>query len=226
MSEIVYRSINLYANETRYIYFFSDVPKKLSCRLWHRTCYQIYVEQRLFYIINHTADLSYENEDYGLKLLPKLTNEHFKLTSYSVMNVRLAVQVLSSSAGNVLNKFGSPEAAETAKLCLMMDSFFDCLNVRNKGEQKLKTKSNLRPYSDSDDERFEWMKKIFIEYFESWKASIDNRPGNLTKQAKSNMFLAWQTYEGLLITVNLFVEATRYLLKEGGVSYILSERFC
>ena len=70
------------------------------------------------------------------------------------------------------------------------------------------------------------MKKIFIEYFESWKASIDNRTGNLTKQAKSNMFLAWQTYEGLLITVNLFVEATRYLLKEGGVSYILSERFC
>ena len=28
------------------------------------------------------------------------------------------------------------------------------------------------------------------------------------------------------MTVNSFVEATRYLLKEGGVSYILSERFC
>ena len=40
------------------------------------------------------------------------------------------------------------------------------------------------------------------------------------------MFLAWQTYEGLLITVNSFVEATRYLLKEGGVLYILSKRFC
>ena len=40
------------------------------------------------------------------------------------------------------------------------------------------------------------------------------------------MFLAWQTYEGLLITVNSFVEATRYLLKEGGVSHALSERFC
>ena len=40
------------------------------------------------------------------------------------------------------------------------------------------------------------------------------------------MFLPWQTYEGLLITVNSFVEATRYLLKEGGVSYILSDRFC
>ena len=69
------------------------------------------------------------------------------------------------------------------------------------------------------------MKKDFIKYFESWKASIDNRSRNFTKQATSNMFLAWQTYEGLLITVNSFVEATRYLLKEGGVSYILSQRF-
>ena len=179
-----------------------------------------------FIIMNRIADLYYENVDSGLKLLPKLTNEHFKLTSYSVMNVRLAVQVLSSSVGNVLKEFGPPETAGTAKFCLMMDSFFDCLNVRIKEEHKLKRKSNLRPYSDPEDERFELMKKDFIEYFESWKASIDNRPGNFTKQAKSNMFLAWQTYEGLLITVNSFVEATRYLLKEGRVRYVLSERFC
>ena len=110
---------------------------------------------------------------------------------------------------------------------LFNDGFiFDCLKVRNKEEQKLKRKSNLRPYSDPDDERFEWMKKDFIEYFESWKALIDNRPGNFTKQTRSNMFLAWQTYEGLLITVNSFVEATRYLLTEGGVPYVSSERFC
>ena len=108
----------------------------------------------------------------------------------------------------------------------MMDSFFECLNVRNKKEQKLKIKSILRPCSDLDDECFQWMKKDFIKYFQGWKASIDNRPGNFTKQAKSNMFLVWDAFESLLITVNLFVEATRYLLTEGGVSYVLSERFC
>ena len=122
-----------------------------------------------FIIMNHIADLYYENVDYGLKLLPKLTNEHFKLMSFSVKNVRLAVQALSSSVGNVLNEFGPPEAAGTAKFCLMIDCFFDCLNVRNKEEQKLKRKSNLRSYSDPDHECFESMKKIFIKYFESWK---------------------------------------------------------
>ena len=119
--------------------------------------------------MNHIADLYYENVDYGLKLLPKLTNEHFKLMSFSVKNVRLAVQALSSSVGNVLNEFGPPEAAGTAKFCLMMDCFFDCLNVRNKEEQKLKRKSNLRSYSDPDHECFESMKNIFVKYFESWK---------------------------------------------------------
>ena len=41
----------------------------------------------------------------GLKYLPKLTNEHFQLTSYSVMNVRLVVQVFSFSVGKVLQEF-------------------------------------------------------------------------------------------------------------------------
>ena len=53
------------------------------------------------------------------------------------MNVRFAVQVLSSSVGKALNESGSPDARK-AKFCL--GSFFDCLNARNKEEQKLKRK--------------------------------------------------------------------------------------
>ena len=50
------------------------------------------------------------------------------------MRVRLAAQALSESVGTVLNEFGPPEAKGTAKLCLIMDNFFDCLNVRNNKE--------------------------------------------------------------------------------------------
>ena len=191
--------------------FFSDVPHLMKTA---RNCLansgagqatRYMWNNGYFIIMNHIAYLYYENKDCGLKLLLKLTNEHFKLTWYSVLNLRLAEQVLSSSTGNALNGFGPPEAAGTAKFCLMMDSFFEYLNVRNKKEQKLKRKSNLRPCSDLDDECFQWMKKDFIEYFQGWKASIDNRPGNFTKQAKSNMFLVWEAYESLLITVNSFV---------------------
>ena len=40
----------------------------------------------------HIAQLFYEDTDNGLKLLPKLSQDHIKLNSYSVMRVNLAAQ--------------------------------------------------------------------------------------------------------------------------------------
>ena len=162
----------------------------------------------------------------GLKYLPKLTKEHFQLTLCSVMNVRLAVQVLSFSIGKVLQEFGPPDGEGTAKFCILMDSLFDCFNVRNTEEFIRKRKPNLKPYSDPQDEPFDWLKNDFLKFFKDWKNSIENRPGNFSKQAKSSMFLAWQTYESLLITVNSFMAVCKYLLIDTGFSYILSEKFC
>ena len=45
------------------------------------------------------------------------------------MRVNLAAQVLSETVGNVLNSFGPQEAEGTGQFCIMMDKFFDCLNV-------------------------------------------------------------------------------------------------
>ena len=89
--------------------------------------------------------------DLGLKLVPKLKHEHVNLTPYSVMNVRLAAQVLSETVGKVLLVTGCPEVAATANLCLMMDKFFYSVNVRNTEEHKIRLKSFLRPYRNVND---------------------------------------------------------------------------
>ena len=86
----------------------------------------------MFLIWEHIYQIYKEDVDCGLHLLPKLTYEHVKLTHYSVMNVTLAAQVLSSSVSAVLEQFGDPGAAGTAKFCKIMDQFFDCMNVRSK----------------------------------------------------------------------------------------------
>ena len=39
------------------------------------------------------------------------------------------------------------------------------------------------------------------------------------------MFISWQSYEGLLVTVHSFKEVCKFLLEQG-ISYILSEHFC
>ena len=148
-----------------------------------------------------------------------------KLSSYSVMNVKLAAQVLSSTVSQVLRNFGPADAAGTATFCSMMDKFFDIMNIRNSTEGIRKSKPFLVPFSSLNDIRFQWLTNEFLPYFENWIQSTKDRPGNFTANAKSKMFISWQTYEGIKITVNSVIELVKYLLSHG-VSYVLTERFC
>ena len=95
----------------------------------------------------HITKIFYQDIGSGLKLLPKLTYGHVNLNAYSVMRVNLAAQVLSAS----LKSFGPPEATATAKLCEMVDSFFECLNVRSTTEHERKRKPFLAPFMSLND---------------------------------------------------------------------------
>ena len=61
----------------------------------------------------------------------------------------------------VLEQFGDPRKAETAKVCKLMDQFFDCMNVRNKEEHDIKGKPFLKPFITADDERCTWKVDTF-----------------------------------------------------------------
>ena len=50
---------------------------------------------------NHINGIFLEGQECGLPFLPKITNKHVYLTSYSVMNVRLAAQVLRTTVSKV-----------------------------------------------------------------------------------------------------------------------------
>ena len=64
-----------------------------------------------FILMNHITTLHYENCQFDLKWLPKLSDAYFSLTAFSVTNVNLAVQILSSSVGNILKEFCPSEAS-------------------------------------------------------------------------------------------------------------------
>ena len=166
-----------------------------------------------------------EDQDNCLKLLPCITSDHVRLTSYSVMKVNLAAQVLSSTMAAVLTKFGALEVSAIAKYCSMMDKFFDCFNVRSLQEHERKRKPLLAPYTDINDDRFTFLENEFLGYFHEWKNSVDSHEGDYTKQSQAKMFVSWQTHEGLQITVYSLIEAVRFLLRNG-MDYVLSERFC
>ena len=99
---------------------FDEISATLSIQFWYRykcdacgtmICSYFGITFLLFFM---------KIENAVLHILPKLSNEHIKLTSYSKMNVRLAAQVLSS-VSKVLLAYSPPEAAETARFFSLMD---------------------------------------------------------------------------------------------------------
>ena len=73
----------------------------------------------MFILWNHISAIFYED-----RMLFYTSCQNFqlniKLTTYSKMNVRLTAEVFSS-ASRVLLAYSSPEAAETARFCSLMD---------------------------------------------------------------------------------------------------------
>ena len=50
------------------------------------------------------------------------------------------------------------------------------------------------------------------------------RDGNFSQNARDRMFLSWQTFEGLQITVYSITECVKYLLNSG-LKFVLTEKF-
>ena len=159
-AHVIYRTKNIHTKEMHLIYFFPDAPhlvKTVRNCLYHSGSglWRRYIWNNGFCLLwSHIAHLYYEDLESGLKLVNKLTSDHINLTSYSVMRVNIAAQVLSETVGNVLNSFGPEEAEGTGQFYIMMDKFFDCFNVRNTKEYIIKRKPFLKPYESVNDIRF------------------------------------------------------------------------
>jgi hypothetical protein len=65
---------------------------------------------------------------------------------------------LSDTVSRALEQVIGSEALGTAELFKMVDNMFDCLNVRNCKQAKLKRKPFLSPYRSGDD----WRLKVHI----------------------------------------------------------------
>ena len=63
-----------------------------------------------------------------------------------------------------------------------------------------------------------------MKYLSDWRESIEEQPGQFTLNAKDFMFISWQTYEGIQISVHSVIEATKYLLAQD-MEFSLTEHF-
>ena len=66
----------------------------------------------------------------------------------------------------------------------------------------------------------------FLNYFDDWLKSIQDRPGDYDKTARNKMFIPSHTYEGIKITVHSIVGCVEFLLDNQICRSVLTERFC
>lgn len=97
------------------------------------------------------------------------------------MRVKLAVEVLSYSVSVALHQVIEDEATETSKLCEMMNKFFDCMTVRSFNEHKMRNNPVIKPYTDVNDERLNWLQTDFLSYLSTWKNNKERTSQPLQK---------------------------------------------
>ena len=83
-----------------------------------------------------------------------------------------------------LSTFKTPESTATVEYCEMINSFFSCLNVRSLTEGRRKIKPFSEPYVNQNDTRFTWLTENFLEYFNTWKESIEHSQETLRQLQK------------------------------------------
>ena len=62
----------------------------------------------------------------------------------------------------------------------------------------------LAPLRSVNDQRFSWLRNVFLKLFQDWLNSVQKRQGNFERDAGQKIFISEgrQTYERLKISVN------------------------
>ena len=228
--EPVHSTPNPYADDERQLYFISDVPHLLKTA---RNCFAnsgAHRKSRLLWnngqpmLWTQLVNLFSNHIENELYTKSHLTRAHIDLTSFSCMKVNLAAQIFSRRVGLHLMSVYGDEVRETVNFINHMNRFFDCLNVRNLYEGRDSGNRDLDAYTDANDPRLQYLEETFLAYFEDWKESVKNRPGNFSRQEREKMLLSQQTLDGLKISVRSIVACVRYMLQQGA-PFIMTEIF-
>ena len=138
----------------------------------------------LVLILNHVNDIAWKIMHVDYNCYPKLNMDIVYLIPYSVINVRLAAQKLSTTVSKLVSNYGS---ADAAKFWLMLDTFFDLINVSRTTALLCGLKPFNSPFPWTDDYEISLLKSRFFKNFDDCFRSIEARPEAYTKYVKQKM---------------------------------------
>ena len=79
---------------------------------------------------------------------------------------------------------------------------FDIMNIENNQFLEFERIPVLALLRSVSDQRFQWLRNVFLKSFQGWLNSVQQCQGNFRKDTGQKMFILLQTYVGLKISVN------------------------
>ncbi|KAL3210770.1 hypothetical protein MRX96_052129 [Rhipicephalus microplus] len=163
----------------------------------------------------HYKDLlDYEEEQAGLRAVPKLTKAHIFPNALQKMSVKLAVQLFSESTASAIEFYSEQEdckklhgSAATSQFTRTLNKLFDCLNSRRPDHVRFNEAQHIAVLKDS------------IAWLDNWEKYIKTLPTQ-----RQVCFLSKQTCGALRLTLHSSVALIESLLLSG-FRYVLVGNF-
>ena len=89
-------------------------------------------------------------------------------------------------------------SSQNSTLLFINGLIFGIMNIQNNQSLEFEWIPMLAPLISVSDRKFSWLFKSL----QDWLKSVQHFQGNFTEDAGQKIFLSWQTYEGLKISVN------------------------
>ncbi|KAL1424099.1 hypothetical protein MTO96_003598 [Rhipicephalus appendiculatus] len=170
-------------------------------------------DQEVFHF-HYSALLEYEEQQAGLRTVPKLTTAHVNPNPFQKLSVKLAVQLFSESTASGMEFYARRDeckklhmSAATVQFTRRMNDLYDCLNTKRPQQVQYNEAEHITTLKEN------------IKWLDRWYEYIQTLP-----KQRQICFLSKPTSEALRLTLHSVVALIEYLLKSG-FQYVLVGNF-
>ena len=181
----------------------------------------IFISNVTYHPMNPDVDVKYQTvnlfspDKCFIYLISDVPN-HIRWNQHNtVCTILVMVDVLDTCGAMICSYFGIAfllfftkientvyTSSQNSMLLFINGLIFDIMNIQNNQSLEFEWIPLLAPPRSVSDQRFSWLCNIFLKSFQDWVNSFQQCQGNFTKDTGQKMFISWQTYEGLKISVN------------------------
>ena len=138
-----------------------------------------------------------------------------KSAQHCLYNSGIKVDILDTCGAMICSYFGIAfllffikienavyTSCQNSTLLFINGLIFDIMNTQNNQSLESEWKPMLAPLRSVNDQRFSWLRNVFLKSFQDWLNSVQQCQGNFTKDAGQKIFISWQICQRLKVNVD------------------------